>query len=279
MRPLMIQGTSSGAGKTTMVTALCRIFSDDGYKVAPFKAQNMSGLSYTGYNFEISRAQAVQAIGARCKIIADLNPIMLKPLGNYYSMVYLNGRRHKRMHAKEYYAGFVKAQGLKAATDSLNRLLQNNDLVILEGAGSPAEINLQRHDIANMRIAAKAQASVILVSDIDRGGAFASLVGTVTLIQERYQKLIQGLVFNKFRGDIDILSPGYRKLKEITGVPVLGTIPMICTDLPEEDSLDARPKRIAWTKQNVAKIDRAIDRLADTVRNNLDMRAIRRMVS
>ncbi len=278
MKSLMVQGTSSGAGKTTLVAALCRIFSDKNYSVAPFKSQNMSNFGYATPDFEISRAQAIQAIAARCQIEPDLNPIMLKPLGNYYSLVYLNGKRYKKMHAKEYYAKFVKSKGIKAATDSLSRLKKNYDLIILEGAGSPAEINLQKYDIANMQIAQKANASVLLVSDIDKGGSFASIVGTMALIEKKYQKLVKGFVFNKFRGDIDILKPGFRKLKQITKIPVLGTIPMIKMNLPEEDSLDAKPKEIAWTKNNIAKIDRELDKLAKTVKNNLDIKTIESMI-
>ena len=278
MKSLMVQGTTSGAGKTTLVAALCRIFSDKNYSVAPFKSQNMSNFGYATPDFEISRAQAVQAIAARCQITPDLNPIMLKPLGNYYSLVYLNGKRYKKMHAKEYYAKFVKSKGIKAATDSLSRLKKNYDLIILEGAGSPAEINLQKYDIANMQIAQKANASVLLVSDIDKGGSFASIVGTMALIEKKYQKLVKGFVFNKFRGDIDILKPGFRKLKQITKIPVLGTIPMIKMNLPEEDSLDAKPKEIAWTKNNIAKIDKELDKLAKTVTNNLDIKTIESMI-
>ena len=278
MKSLMVQGTTSGAGKTTLVAALCRIFSDKGYSVAPFKSQNMSNFGYATPDFEISRAQAIQAIAARCQITPDLNPIMLKPLGNYYSLVYLNGKRYKKMHAKEYYAKFVKSKGIKAATDSLSRLKKNYDLIILEGAGSPAEINLQKYDIANMQIAQKANASVLLVSDIDKGGSFASIVGSMALIEKKYQKLVKGFVFNKFRGDIDILKPGFRKLKQITKIPVLGTIPMIKMNLPEEDSLDAKPKEIAWTKNNIAKIDKELDKLAKTVTNNLDIKTIESMI-
>ena len=278
MKSLMVQGTTSGAGKTTLVAALCRIFSDKNYSVAPFKSQNMSNFGYATPDFEISRAQAIQAIAARCQIEPDLNPIMLKPLGNYYSLVYLNGKRYKKMHAKEYYAKFVKSKGIKAATDSLSRLKKNYDLIILEGAGSPAEINLQKYDIANMQIAQKANASVLLVSDIDKGGSFASIVGTMALIEKKYQKLVKGFVFNKFRGDIDILKPGFRKLKQITKIPVLGTIPMIKMNLPEEDSLDAKPKEIVWTKNNIAKIDKELDKLAKTVTNNLDIKTIESMI-
>jgi adenosylcobyric acid synthase len=278
MKSLMIQGTSSGAGKTTLVSALCRIFSDKGYRVAPFKSQNMSNFAYVTPKFEISRAQAIQAIGARCDITPELNPILLKPIGNYNSIVYVNGKRYKKMHAKDYYEKFVNSEGIKIASNSLRNLQKNFDLVILEGAGSPAEINLQKFDIANMRIAQKANASVLLVSDIDKGGSFASLVGTMTLIEKKYQKLVKGFVFNKFRGDVDVLKPGFQKLKKITKIPVIGTIPLMTLDLPEEDSLNVTPKEIVWSKKNILKIDNELDKLAKIVKLNLDMKSIERMI-
>ena len=279
MKSLMIQGTSSGAGKTTLVAALCRIFSDKGYSVAPFKSQNMSNFAYVTPEFEISRAQAIQAVGARCKITSDLNPILLKPVGNYNSIVYLNGKRFKKMHAKQYYEKFVNTAGMDIAVKSLKTLQKNYDLVILEGAGSPAEINLQRFDIANMRIAHKAKAAVLLVSDIDRGGSFASLVGTMALIEKKYQKLVRGFIFNKFRGDLDVLRPGFQKLKNITKIPVMGTVPLVPLDLPEEDSLNVvAPKNIRWTRKNVSKIDDELDKLAKTVKSNVDMRSIERIL-
>ncbi|WP_428325306.1 cobyric acid synthase [Nitrosopumilus sp.] len=278
MKPLMIQGTSSGAGKSTLVAALCRIFEQKGYLVAPFKSQNMSNFGYATPDFEISRAQAIQAIAAKCPIESDLNPIMLKPLGNYYSAVYLNGKYYKKMHAKDYYTKFVKSKGFKAATTSLSKLQKNYDLVILEGAGSPAEINLQKYDIANMQIAQKANASVLLISDIDKGGSFASLVGTMDLIENKYKKLVKGFVLNKFRGDIDVLKPGFRKIKHLTKIPVIGTIPMIKVNLPEEDSLNVKAKQIAWTKNNVSKIDKDLDKLAKIVKNSLDIKTIERMI-
>jgi adenosylcobyric acid synthase len=278
MKSLMIQGTSSGAGKTTLVAALCRIFSDRGYHVAPYKSQNMSNFAYITPDFEISRAQAIQAIAARCNITPDLNPILLKPLGNYYSMVYLNGKRYKKMHAKDYYEKFVNSEGIKIASRSLKTLQKNFDLIILEGAGSPAEINLQKFDIANMKMAQKANASVLLISDIDKGGSFASIVGTMALIEKKYKKLVKGFVFNKFRGDIDVLKPGFQKLKNITKIPVMGTIPMITLNLPEEDSLNVKPKDIAWTKKNISKIDNELNKLAKIVKSNIDIKSIERML-
>ena len=278
MKSLMIQGTSSGAGKTTLVAALCRIFSDKGYSVAPFKSQNMSNFAYITPDFEISRAQAIQAFGARCDITPDLNPILLKPIGNYSSIVYLNGKRFKKMHAQEYYEKFVNIDGMKIATKSLETLQKNFDLVIMEGAGSPAEINLQKYDIANMKIAKKANADVLLVTDIDRGGSFASLVGTMNLIDKKYQKLVKGFIFNKFRGDIDVLKPGFKKLKNITKIPTFGTIPLMSLNLPEEDSLNAKPKDIIWSKKNISKIDDELNKLSKIVKSNIDINSIEKML-
>jgi len=278
MKSLMIQGTSSGAGKTTLVAALCRIFSDKGYSVAPFKSQNMSNFAYITPDFEISRAQAIQAFGARCNITPDLNPILLKPVGNYSSIVYLNGKRFKKMHAKEYYEKFVNTEGMKIASKSLKTLQKNFDLVILEGAGSPAEINLQKYDIANMKIAKKADADVLLVTDIDRGGSFASLVGTMNLIDKKYQKLVKGFIFNKFRGDINVLKPGFKKLKNITKIPVMGTVPLMQLNLPEEDSLNVDPKDFAWTKKNITKIDDELNKLSKIVKLNIDINSIEKML-
>ncbi len=279
MKSLMIQGTSSGSGKTTLVAALCRIFSDKGFSVAPFKSQNMSNYAYKTKDFEISRAQAIQAIAARCEITPDLNPILLKPLGNYYSNVYLNGKMFKKMHATEYYQKFVQTQGLNIATKSLKSLQKNFDLVILEGAGSPAEINLEKFDIANMKMAEIANSSVLLITDIDRGGSFASIVGTMSLLDKRHQKLIKGFVINKFRGDINILKPGFKKIKEITKRPILGTIPMFDFDLPEEDSLSGKAKNITWNKKNLDKIESEIDKLSKLVNSNLNITQIERMIS
>ena len=182
------------------------------------------------------------------------------------------------MHAKEYYEKFVNHKGIDVAVKSLKTLQKNYDLVILEGAGSPAEINLQKFDIANMKIAHKANASVLLVSDIDKGGSFASLVGTMALIEKKYQKFVKGFIFNKFRGDLDVLMPGFQKLKNITKIPVLGTIPLIPLDLPEEDSLNVTPKDIQWTKKNISKIDDELNKLAKIVKSNIDIKSIEKML-
>jgi adenosylcobyric acid synthase len=274
----MIQGTSSGAGKTILVTALCRIFSDLGYSVSPFKAQNMSNYSYSTKDFEISRAQAIQAIAARTTISPYQNPILLKPLGNYKSSVFVNGKYYKKMHANDYYKKFTNKIGLKHVLESYNKLQQNYDIIIIEGAGSPAEINLQRYDISNMKIAEKTNSPVILITDIERGGSFASLVGTLELLEKKHQNLIKGFVINKFRGDIEILKPGFKKLKQITKRSVFGTIPLTKFSIPDEDSIGNSPKKIVWNKPNLRKLDNEINKIANVVKSSLNISSIKRIL-
>jgi adenosylcobyric acid synthase len=185
----------------------------------------------------------------------------------------------KKMHASEYYKKFVTTKGLTIATKSFKDLQKNYDLIILEGAGSPSEINLQKFDITNMKMAEISNSSVLLITDIDRGGSFASIVGTMSLLDKKYQKLVKGFVINKFRGDIDILKPGFKKIKDITKRPVLGTIPMIDIDLPEEDSLSGNAKNITWNKKNLVKIENEIDKLSKLVKSNLNIIEIERMIS
>lgn len=277
-KALMIQGTSSGAGKTTLVTALCRIFANSGYRVAPFKSQNMSSYSYKKNGFEISRAQAIQAIAARAEIDPRMNPILLMPLGNYRSKVLVKGKFYKKMRAKDYYEKFALSKGLKTATESLDWLRQNYDLIIMEGAGSPAEFNLEKYDIANMRMAEYSCAPVILVTDIDKGGSFASIVGTMELIDRKYRKFIKGFVINKFRGDMRILRPSFKKLRQMTDRPILGTIPLLKFDIPEEDSLHANPKQVRWNKKYLQYLDIEIENLSRIVKASLNMKAIGRLI-
>ena len=274
----MIQGTASSAGKTTLVTALCRIFVEKGFSVAPFKAQNMSNYAYKGKDFEISRAQAIQALASRIEISADLNPILLKPLGDYRSSVFLKGKFYKKMHADDYYKKFVQKDGMRTVLKSFHALEKKHDLIIIEGAGSPAEINLTKYDIANMKLAEKTKSPVILITDIERGGSFGSVVGTISLLEKKYQRLIKGVVFNKFRGDLDILKPGFRKLKQKTGKSVLGTIPMTKFLLPEEDSITSNSKRLVFNKQNFKKINSEIDKLSKVVKSSLNIRAIEKLL-
>lgn len=274
-RTLMVQGTSSGAGKTTLVTALCRIFANSGYRVAPFKSQNMSNYSYKEAGFEISQAQAIQAVASRAEISPHMNPILLKPLGNYRSSVLLQGKFYKNMTADDYYKKFVLTRGFKTALESLSTLQKKYDLIIMEGAGSPAEINLQNYDIANMLLAEKTNTPVILVTDIEKGGSFASLVGTMSLLPKKHQKLVRGFVINKFRGNVSLLMPGFKRLKQITSKSVLGVIPLIEMDLPNEDSLDNKIR--LFKKQNKKKLDTEIERLARTVSKSLDVKSLERL--
>ena len=278
VKSLMIQGTSSGAGKTILVTALCRIFSDLGYTVSPFKAQNMSNFSYVGKNFEISRAQAIQAVAARTEITPLQNPILLKPLGNYHSSVFVNGKFFKKMHASNYYENFVLKDGLKTSIDSFKQLSESHEIIFLEGAGSPAEINLQKYDITNMKIAKKTKSPVLLVTDIERGGAFASIVGTMELIEKKYVELVQGFIINKFRGDIEILKPGYRKLQQKTGLPVFGTIPMTNFEIPDEDSIGNSPKTLNWNASNLKKLDKEINKISKVVKSSLNIRKVEKLL-
>ena len=278
-KSLMIQGTSSGAGKTILVTALCRIFSDLGYTVSPFKAQNMSNYSYVTKQFEISRAQAIQALGARTEINPLQNPILLKPLGNYRSSVFVNGQFFKNMHASNYYENFVLKTGFKTAVNAFDELSKSHEIIFLEGAGSPAEINLQKFDITNMKIAQKTNSPVLLITDIERGGAFASIIGTMELIEKKYADIVKGFVVNKFRGDIEILKPGFKKLRKITGLPVFGTIPLVDFDIPDEDSIGTSSKNLKWNSTSLKKLDKEINKIAKVVKSSLNIRQVEKLLN
>jgi adenosylcobyric acid synthase len=232
----MVQGTASHVGKSTLVAALCRIFAQDGCRVAPFKAQNMSlNAAVTSDGGEIGRAQYTQALAARVDPSVDMNPILLKPTSNHRSQIIVRGRPLATEHAADYY---TRATSLwPIVTESLDRLRAAHDLVIIEGAGSPAEINLSRVEMVNMRVARYANAPVLLVGDIERGGVFAALYGTVMLLPPEERALIRGFVINKFRGDQSILDPGFAQLQSLTSIPTLGVLPYTTIDLPEEDAL------------------------------------------
>lgn len=235
-RPLMIQGTGSGVGKSLIVSGLCRIFSDMGIRVAPFKAQNMALNSFiTKEGGEIGRAQAFQAEAARVEPSVDMNPILLKALGEAGCQVILDGKVHSNMRADEYY-GF-KREAWDVVTSAYERLSGKHELIIIEGAGSPAEINLSKDEVVNMRVARHVNAPVILVGDIDKGGVFASFYGTVGLLDDD-AAYIRAFIINKFRGDINILNPGLKMIHEKTGRPVLGVIPYLGDlGLHEEDGI------------------------------------------
>lgn len=233
---LMVQGTSSDAGKTLITAGLCRLFVDEGFSVFPFKSQNMSSNSHvlpTGE--EMSRAQVLQAEAARRQPDVRMNPVLLKPVEDSKSQVYVNGNFHKLLKAVDYYA--YKAALKPIIKGIFVEVSNENNLVILEGAGSPAEINLNEHDFVNMGMAEMADSPIILVADIDRGGVFASIYGTIKLLKPAEQERIKGVIINKFRGDIRLLDDGLRMIEELTGVPVIGVIPYIDLALESEDSL------------------------------------------
>ncbi|MBI2848348.1 MAG: cobyric acid synthase [Chloroflexi bacterium] len=221
---LMVQGTASNVGKSVLVTALCRIFKQDGFRVAPFKAQNMSNNSYaTPDGGEIGRAQAVQAEAAGIQPSVEMNPILLKPEANSRSQVVVMGRPEKSVAAVDYYG--LKSLLWPVVTGALRSLRSQYDIVIIEGAGSPAEINLAANEIVNMRLARHCHAPVLLVGDIDRGGVFAALLGTLWLLRPADRSLVKAIIINKFRGDRTLLEPGLKILEKKAGVPVAGVIP------------------------------------------------------
>ena len=233
---IMVQGTMSGAGKSLLCAALCRIFAQDGYRTVPFKSQNMALNSYvTRDGREMGRAQVVQAQAAGVEPDVRMNPILLKPSSDTGSQVIVLGEVRGQMAAAEYFR--YKKQLFPEVLDAFDSLAGENDIIVIEGAGSPAEINLRADDIVNMGLALRVNAPVLLAGDIDRGGVFAQLYGTTALLQPEERDRIKGLIINKFRGDVEILRPGLAMLEEKTGKPVLGVVPYLKVDVDDEDSL------------------------------------------
>lgn len=272
---IMVQGTSSGAGKSLIATALCRILSNRGYKVSPFKSQNMSSFIFNINNTGkiIAQAQAIQAFGARTDPDVRMNPILLKPIGNYESEVYLNGNFFSKMRAQEYYKNFIIQKGFGLVLEAFKSLKNENEIIVLEGAGSSAEINILKYDIANMVLANKIKAPVILVADIERGGSFASIAGTLTLLKPRYRKLIKGILINKFLGDLHILLPAINKIEKHFRKPILGVIPKIDHNIPSEDSLDGQTNKDNHY-QEISEIDKEIDKVSGIIESVIDIEYI-----
>ena len=236
---IMIQGTMSNAGKSVLAGGLCRVLRQDGYRVAPFKSQNMALNSFiTRDGLEMGRAQVMQAEAAGIEPDAAMNPILLKPTNDTGSQVIINGRSVGNMSAVEYYRH--KKEYIPYIMEAYEKLRRQYDVIVIEGAGSPAEINLKQDDIVNMGLAELVDAPVLLAGDIDRGGVFAQLIGTVMLLEEQERQRIRGLIINKFRGDVSILEPGLRMLEERAGIPVTGVVPYFHLDIDEEDSLTER---------------------------------------
>ncbi|MDP3731456.1 MAG: cobyric acid synthase [Candidatus Omnitrophota bacterium] len=236
-KTLQICGTGSGVGKSVIVAGLCRIFLQDGFRVCPFKAQNMALNSFvTKEQGEIGRAQAAQAMACRIEPSVDMNPVLIKPTSDLGAQIIVRGKPRANMKAAEYIK--YKKNLKKVVRESFLRLSHKYDIVVIEGAGSPAEINLKSHDIVNLKMAEYAKAPVILVGDIDKGGVFAWLVGTLELLNKKEKAMINGIIINKFRGDKTLLAPGIRFLEKRTGIKVLGVVPYFKNiKIPEEDSV------------------------------------------
>lgn len=238
-KSIMIQGTMSNAGKSLLAAGLCRIFHEDGYKAAPFKSQNMALNSFiTEEGLEMGRAQVVQAEAAGIKPSVNMNPILLKPTTDVGSQVIVNGVHRGNMSAREYFA--YKKQLIPDILQAYHQLEEEYDIIVIEGAGSPAEINLKSEDIVNMGMAKMADAPVLLSGDIDRGGVFAQLYGTVMLLEQEERERIAGLIINKFRGDKTILDSGIRMIEDLCHIPVVGVVPYMQVDIEDEDSLSSR---------------------------------------
>ena len=270
-KTIMIQGTASNAGKSLLAAGLCRVFRQDGWKVAPFKSQNMALNSFiTADGFEMGRAQVVQAYCAGVAPDVRMNPILLKPTNDTGSQVIVNGVPRGTMGAVEYFR--YKKALIPDMMEAFHSLAGEYDVIVIEGAGSPAEINLKQDDFVNMGMARLANAPVLLAGDIDRGGVFASLYGTVKLLEPEEQDRIKGLIINKFRGDVEILRPGLTTLEQLTGKPVLGVVPMLDVDIDDEDSLSSR----LTGGERVGRLDIAVIRLP-RLSNFTDFNPLERM--
>lgn len=272
-RVIMVQGTTSDAGKTFIAAGLCRVFSQDGYKVAPFKSQNMAFPVKLDSGLEIGSAQVMQAEAANCEPDPRMNPILLKPKCNVGSEVIINGVSKGYMSGIEYSKYKVNLKDdIREAFDSLSK---DYDIIVIEGAGSPAEINLNENDIVNMGMARIADSPVVIVGDIDRGGVFAAFAGTVSLLDREDRDRVKGLIINKFRGDINLLTNGLDMIEDITDVPVLGVVPKIDINLDDEDSLTGNNiNKYEGIEDIEAYKDNEYNKLARAVRESLDIGAI-----
>ena len=296
---IMIQGTMSNVGKSLMTAGLCRVFRQDGYSVAPFKSQNMALNSFfTDEGLEMARAQVVQAEAAGVVPSVLMNPVLLKPVTDVGAQVIVNGEARGYMNAAEYFA--YKNTLIPDIMRAFEALSNNHDIIVIEGAGSPAEINLKQNDIVNMGLAKMTDAPVLLVGDINRGGVFAQLVGTLILLDDDERERVKGIIINKFRGDIELLRPGITMLEERSGKPVVGTIPYLAVDIEDEDSLtdrfqafdsiDCRSaliKALCDNKGISAPEDPLVfssykneqyNKLAEAVRKNLDIKFIYKII-
>lgn len=273
MASIMIQGTTSSAGKSLFCTGLCRIFKRRGLKAVPFKSQNMSSRFFvTADGKKISTAQALQAKAAGIEPSEKMNPILLIPKTDIGASVIISGKEKRDMSAREYFE--YKKTCKPIIFEAFQNLERESDVVVIEGAGSPAEINLNKHDIVNMGMAEMADAPVLLIADIDRGGVFAQLYGTVMLLPKKQRKRIKGMIINKFRGDKELLEPGIKMIEKLLHIPVIATIPYIHFELTDEDSLTDEDKKCNIQAQSEEETEHELEKLASVIEENSDMEFI-----
>lgn len=273
MAKIMVQGATSSAGKSLLCTGLCRYFYKKGLKVFPFKSQNMSRNAFVDEDgHKIATAQVQQAFACNRKPDVKMNPVLLIPKTDVGSTVVLFGEEFKDMKAREYFE--YKKELLPIIEKTFAEIESENDIVVVEGAGSPAEINLRENDIVNMGLAELVNLPVILVADIDRGGVFASLYGTVMLLSENERKRIKGLVINKFRGDKTLLDSGIDQIEKLTGIPVIGTIPYVKLNIPDEDSLVDYDKPANHGGVSKEELEIEFDKLMNAIAENMDMKLV-----
>lgn len=273
MAKIMVQGATSSAGKSLLCTGLCRYFYKKGLKVFPFKSQNMSRNAFVDEDGnKIATAQVQQAFACNRKPDVKMNPVLLIPKTDVGSTVVLFGKEFKDMKAREYFE--YKKELLPVIEKTFSEIESENDIVVAEGAGSPAEINLRENDIVNMGLAELVDLPVILVADIDRGGVFASLYGTVMLLSENERKRIKGLVINKFRGDKTLLDSGIEQIEKLTGIPVIGTIPYVKLNIPDEDSLVDYDKPANHGGVTREELEIEFDKLMNAIADNMDMKLV-----
>jgi len=270
---IMIQGTSSGAGKSVLSTALCRIFKQDGYKVAPFKAQNMSSNYHTLANGDkMARSQAIAAYACGIAPHVDMNPVLLMPSDRTSADVILNGKSNGALDSPTYTE--FKQNAFSHVLEAFHRLSSTHDIIVAEGAGSPVEMNLIQNDIVNMSFAEAVQAPVILISDITRGGTFASLYGTMMLLTEAQKALVKGLVVNKFKGDISYFGDGKSIIEQLCTTPVVGVIPHTAIKIEDEDSITDFGHEAKTRQLFENNMEQAFDELAAHFRTYLEMEKI-----
>jgi len=277
MRGVMIQGTASDVGKTLFLTALCRILANEGYHVAPFKSQNMSNHTYiTKDGLEIAKAQALQAKAAKIEPTVWMSPIILKPGTDVQSEVVMLGEPAGFVSGRKYRDTYYE-QGLDVITKSLSMLDDSFDFIIMEGAGSPVEVNLKDKELVNMKVAELADVPVILVADINRGGVFASIVGTLELLTTSERQRVKGIVVNKFRGDISMFEDGVKWIEDKVNIPVLGVIPYLDHHLEAEDSLSEQTMQEDGIA-NQTTVEEDFDDLAEKVKQSIDMEEIKKII-